>query len=75
MKGVGSLLGVRPWLKWFYNGTGRRSWTGLYGAVGVMAGTIFWVACTLGGGVVGRHLGWTVVGGIGGGLAGRSGAR
>jgi hypothetical protein len=38
-----------------------------------MAGIIAWVACTLGGGVVGRCLGWTVGGGIGGGLTSWSG--
>jgi hypothetical protein len=37
--------------------------------VGVMARINVWVACTLlGGGMVGRRLGWTVVGGIGAGL-------
>jgi hypothetical protein len=40
-----------------------------------MAGITACVACTLGGGVVVRHLGWTVEGGIGGGLASRRGVR
>ena len=32
-----------------------------------------WVACTLGGGVVGRRFGWTVGGGIVGGLTSQRG--
>ncbi len=39
-----------------------------------MAGINAWVACTLGGGVVGRRLGGTEGGGIGGGLISRRGA-
>jgi hypothetical protein len=38
-----------------------------------MVGITAHVACTLGGGVVGRFLGWTVDGGIGGGLTSRHG--
>jgi hypothetical protein len=40
----------------FCGGTGHRSWMGLLGVVGVMAGINAQVACTLGGGVVGRHV-------------------
>ncbi len=39
-----------------------------------MAGINIWVACTLGGGVVGRHVCGTEGGGIGGGLVSRRGA-
>jgi hypothetical protein len=39
-----------------------------------MAGINAWVACTLGGGVVGRRIGGIEGGGIGGGLVSRSGA-
>jgi hypothetical protein len=39
-----------------------------------MAGINTQVACTLGGGVVGRHLGGTEGGGVGGGLVSRRGA-
>jgi hypothetical protein len=39
-----------------------------------MAGINAWVACTLGGGVVGRRVGGVEGGGIGGGLVSRRGA-
>jgi hypothetical protein len=39
-----------------------------------MAGINAWVACTLGGGVVGRRVGGTEGGEIGGGLVSRCGA-
>jgi hypothetical protein len=42
--------------------------------VGVMAGINARVACALGGGVVGRRVGGTEEGGIGGGLVSRRGA-
>jgi hypothetical protein len=38
-----------------------------------MAGIYSWVACTLGGGVVGRRVGGAEGGGIGGGLVSRRG--
>ncbi len=42
----------------FYDGTGRMSWTVLYGAAGVMVGLTVWLACTLSGGVwVGASVG------------------
>ena len=42
--------------------------------MGVMAGINAWVACTLGGGVVGRHIGGAEGGGIYGGLVSCHGA-
>jgi hypothetical protein len=57
----------------FCVGTGRRSWTGLQDAVGVMAGINARVACTLGGGVVGRCVGGIAGGGIGVGLVSQHG--
>jgi hypothetical protein len=41
---------------------------GAIGCSSVMAGINVWVACTLGGGVVGRRVGGIEGGGIGGGL-------
>jgi hypothetical protein len=78
----GSIIG-RDWvcclvkdggLSGFCDGSEHRSWTGLYGAAGVMAGINAGVASTLGGGVVCRSLGWTVERGMGGGLASWRGA-
>jgi hypothetical protein len=50
------------------------SWTGLQGALGVMAGINDWVACTFSGGVVGGRLCGTEGEGIGGGLISWRGA-
>jgi hypothetical protein len=59
------------WQERFFWSKNKFLKTEIYNLADVMAGINVRVACTLGGGLVGRHLSWTVVGGIGGGLASR----
>ncbi len=72
-KWVCCLVYASGWIG-FCDGTGHRSWTGLQGAVSVLAGINARVTCTLGGGVVGRRVGVIEGGGIGGGLVIQCGA-